>query len=205
MKPGNKEYIRVMGRAGDLGDRVYIDIETVKVPAPEGWPSRTRWMPFMVGIAKASYGDVMVRVYWADEAGLIPLIQDAIQGAGEVVFSASSREFDRWVLAGRFTNARRALSPVPGPWPHLDEEAYNWRNVKGGQLAFRMAFTPSRDVPKAWADGERELVALHCAKDVATALWCDHNAGLSSETAEALTALLGRTISRGTGTIAKGD
>lgn len=148
-------------------DTVWLDIETRKVPAPSDWPQKTRWQPFMVGVARVIDGTFTVEVRASSEEGILI---DWLSGvvAGKTIKYAATREFDEMVLRGRFTNARRAHSLIPGDWPHLSQDLV-WKNIRKGRrpvLVPRPADCPSRDVPFLWEVGEEEVVTDHCLRDV---------------------------------------
>lgn len=156
---------------------LYLDIETRKVdvgPSLQPWPLRQRWQPFMLGYgwrrSDEDAGEIYV-VSCEDEAKLLVVLETVLcmEDLGEIRYSAT-REFDEMVLRGRFTNARRAHSPVPGPWPNLDHLEVRWRNIR--KVARPMPKAPrsasdcaSIDVPFLWPHDPLR-VAYHCGWDV---------------------------------------
>jgi hypothetical protein len=105
---------------------------------------------------------------------------------------AATREFDEMVLRGRFTNARRAHSPTPGPWPNVDGLDLEWNNIRK-TLRTKIARgvdLPSRDVPAAWLGNCRRAVAIHCLRDVAELVLRDPDVHLSRELGKALRRLM---------------
>lgn len=173
----------------DLGrgesDRIWFDIETKKVLAPESWPYRRRWQPFMVSMVR-SVGGVLTLEVWAsdDEVVLIESLNELFceRSPKELAYDAT-RDFDKMVLAGRFTNARRAFSPCPGSWPHLEENDFRWINLRRVLLPSpaRRADCLSKDVPKLWTNGKKSIVSLHCARDSADLALRDPESNLSNE------------------------
>ena len=159
---------------------LWLDIETRKVPAPAGWPQRNRWQTFMIGIAGAMDPGVMfAEVRSGTERELVDWISEFENY--EIRYCAT-REFDEMVLRGRFTNARRAHSPVAGSWPNLDGEKLRWRNIRKTmrERSWDRAMDCSgRDVPSLWAAGREELVATHCLRDVLENVMLDSSVRLS--------------------------
>jgi hypothetical protein len=164
----------IPGQVVTTKGEIYLDIETRKVPVPLGigFPGRLRWQPFMVVFGE---GDVLTLVS-GDEAPVVREVTNRVRDK-VVVYGAVRRDFDRYVLTGRFTNARRALLPAPGPWPAVPDSApaawVNRHRVLGPTN--RAPDVPSRDVPTAWAHGEggRDLVRLHCLRDVVELMMLD--------------------------------
>jgi len=173
-----------------LPDVVWLDIETRKVPAPADWLQKTRWEPFMIGVAYREARDLVVEVRTGTEGALIEWARGLL--AGRRVCYSATREFDEMVLRGRFTNARRAHSPVPGDWPHLDGAPIRWENIrKTWDPAPARAFdVASRDVPAVWKAGDRDVVTLHCARDVMGLILRDPTARLAAPIREALETFL---------------
>lgn len=162
-------------------NRVWLDIETRKVVAPADWLYKKRWQTFLVGIARFVGEDLRLDLLMGEEAELIAGLEKLLREMGrsvEIVYCAT-RQFDEMVLKGRFTNARRALSPVAGDWPHLPQNLGKWINIrkqmKLANLPNRVPDLPSKDVPARWDAGERKLVGLHCARDVAELILVDLN------------------------------
>lgn len=149
----------------------YLDVETSKVPTPDGYrmpngePLRRRWAVELVGIARD--GVVAICDGEGNERQALEDAAGCLYGASQVVYGAT-RQFDEMVLRGRFTNARRALLPVP-TWPALPgAERLVWRNVGPVPYApYRAADVPSRNVPHALAAGQWDKVAVHLLRDVA--------------------------------------
>jgi hypothetical protein len=160
---------------------IWLDIETRKVPAPESWPQKRRWAPFLIGIAGAmDPGVLFAEVRSGSESELIDWIGEF---AGFEIRYSASREFDEMVLRGRFTNARRAHSPVAGRWPNLNRADVRWKNLRKTERprSWVRAFDlPSRDVPGVWESGGRKLVAQHCLRDVLENVLRDSEVQLSN-------------------------
>lgn len=155
----------------------WLDIETRKVEtAPDPWPFRLRWQPFMVGVGTLTGGVASVAIFEGEEGDLIDWLNDYLPDLGTIRYAAT-RDFDRDVLCGHFTNARRGRERTPGLWPHLRLRDYDWINLRD-----RMEFVPanqitrglraqdpiefSKDVPAIWKAGGREDVRRHCLIDV---------------------------------------
>lgn len=150
---------------------VWFDIETRKVEAVKPWSQKMRWQTFLVGFLSIEEpGSIFVDVVASDSE------DDLLDYTAEMLWSTSARyiatrEFDEMVLRGRFTNARRAHSKRPGRWPNLDDVTdIAWTNIRKFDLKPKTWKRPldveSKEVPEAWEEGEKEIVALHCAKDV---------------------------------------
>jgi hypothetical protein len=152
-------------------DVAFIDLETRKVPAPEGFrmkngePLRRRWQAFLAGVGRG--GKIRICENTGDEVAFLADVRCAIGPATDNVYGAT-REFDEMILRGRFTNARRANEDRPF-FPHLvDADAFRWWNVGSGPPpVYRAPDCASRDVPYLWENGSRGLVLIHLLRDVA--------------------------------------
>lgn len=178
---------------GDEATDVWLDIETRKVDAPEGWPYRQRWQPFMVAMCGAmDPGVFWIQVVAGDEADLIDYLATNLEG--RVLRYDATRDFDQMVLRGRFTNARRALNPEPGPWPNLDGADIDWLNIKKSLTvnppAARREDCASKDVPALWARGERDVVTTHCLRDAVGMVLQDPEVALADSLRERLMDLM---------------
>lgn len=153
----------------------YVDIETTKVPCPPGWFRRTkdcwlkkRWKPFMVTIAYCSEGSLIFETFASEsEYELIESLKEKLEGK-EVRYGAT-RKFDEMVLCGRFTNARRAFSPIPGDWPNLSKASITWVNVCGVLMPEREREMEGIDCPIFWKSKNPEKLDIlwkHCIRDV---------------------------------------
>lgn len=162
--------IRVPGEFD--GANAFVDLETAKVPTngfvmKNGEPLRNRWSVILAGVASAGY----VTIYDNQEDALLEELAEELVLADEVRYAAT-REFDEMVLKGRFTNARRAHEDQPF-FPALPgAEGMAWRNVYHLTPLLSLAYArgedvPSRDVPRAWARGDRTVVLVHLLRDVA--------------------------------------
>jgi hypothetical protein len=152
-------------------DVAYLDLETVKVELPGGFRMRNgetlrrRWSVALAGIAAGN--DIFLFDAVGDESYALYAISDALAPFGTVVYGAT-REFDEMICKGKFTNARRAHETVVFYPAVPDADEIEWRNVGVGKSgAYRAADVPSRDVPKAIAKGELEIVLIHLLRDVA--------------------------------------
>jgi hypothetical protein len=174
---------------------IWLDIETRKIDAPTSWPYQRRWQPFMIGFCGASDPGI----FWAmvvaseNELALIEFMREFVyDGDLEIRFKAT-RDFDEMVLRGRFTNARRALSNVPGDWPNLNDEKITWKNIRkqlGEKLFERSEDCRSKDVPVLWAKGEKKIVTRHCLRDVIELFLCDPEVKLAKSLALKLKKIL---------------
>lgn len=155
--------------APEIGETVWIDIETKKVDAPDGWGYKKRWSCFMACVANFdNYNNLRVTILYGDESLLINRLKKRLDGFCQIEYSGT-RQFDEMVLKGRFTNARRALSPVPGEWANLDLEPFDWKNIWNelkGKEVNRASDIESKFVPDAWKKGQTTIVLLHCLRDV---------------------------------------
>jgi hypothetical protein len=155
-----------------------LDIETRKVETPLGYTMpngevmRRRWRPFLIGLGFADDETILVGQDdpEQDEKDLLFAAWQCLwyRGIKTIYYGASRREFDEMVLKGRFTNARRAHLPEPGPWPHLkDAEKFRWVNLGAiPKVTVRKDDILSQDVPDAWAKGYRTLVLDHLRWDL---------------------------------------
>lgn len=156
---------------------VYLDIETIKTDAPKGWPQKRRWRTFMVGLGFVMDGKFCVEVLATDdEKAMMKLVAERIRGK-RVVYGAT-REFDEMVLKGRFTNARRAHHPTPGPWPNVSNVPCSWDNIGKIMRAVgrikRTEDIESKNAPVVWSESEDvSSVVRHNALDVLETMLAD--------------------------------
>lgn len=165
-------------RLGDGVENVtWLDIEARKVPVGDrsSFPYKRRWQPFMVGLGYIEHvGALVVEVFAGTEEEIISYLTDSFEdnGPSEIRYQAT-REYDEMILRGRFTNARRAHTPGPtGEWPVFDPPRVTWTNQRKVQRPLRFGravdLPRGEKIPVYWdRDGERDMVALHCARDVA--------------------------------------
>lgn len=116
----------------NLAEFCVVDIECYKVAAPSSWSQRTRFKTFMVGVGWWSPDEkFMTQMFMGDdEAQLLEEVERFIDGFCYVAYYAT-RDFDRHVLEGRWTNARRALSDEKGDWPTItDRPDEDWVNLR---------------------------------------------------------------------------
>jgi hypothetical protein len=159
---------------------LWVDIETRKVPAPDGWAQKRRWAPFMVGIAGAADpGILFAEVRSGTEMEIVQWLREF---TGYEFRYLATREFDEMVLRGRFTNARRAHATRPGPWPNLNRAKIAWKNIRqmAGPKIARVPDVASKMVPRAWDRGLQSLVAVHCLRDVLENVLRDSDVHLSA-------------------------
>jgi hypothetical protein len=180
----------------ELGDEpriVWLDIETRKIPAVTGWPFKNRWQTFMVGMAAFCDPGVMWLDVLAsdDEAELMDAIE--MDTEGYEVRYAATHSFDEMVLRGRYLSCYRKPTAEPGRWPNLDRADVRWLNIRKGMKRPswpRAADVKGVDVPTAWAAGQCELVALHCARDVAENVLGDPDVTLAKSLSDELLRLV---------------
>jgi hypothetical protein len=155
--------------APEIGETVWIDIETRKVDAPDGWGYKKRWQCFMICIAAFDdSSNLRVTLLSGDEGMLMKRLEKRLEGYCQIEYNAT-RQFDEMILRGRFTNARRALKDEPGPWPNLNDCDFdwnnNWKELKGKEVN-RTFDVESKLVPDNWKAGNKNIVRLHCLRDV---------------------------------------
>jgi hypothetical protein len=161
----------------------YVDVETAKVPTPEGFtmpsgePLRKRWRVIAAGAAR---GNTILLQYDESEEKLLKAFGRFVDGADAALYCAT-RDFDEMILRGRFTNARRAHLPTP-TWPAMPgAEKLYWHNefshFKDMEYLNRDKYVrtetdlPPKDVPDAWAAGHRDEVLVHLLRDVVELVW----------------------------------
>jgi hypothetical protein len=163
----------------------FLDLETVKVPAPEGFRMQNgellkqRWSIALAGVARdgiitivdfeAPEGQERMARFLSNERDGLARLGLELKHASGVVYSAT-REFDEMICRGRFTNARRAHLPVPTLPAVPGAEELSWFNI-GTQLRrlgglWRSEDIPSREVPQGLFDGRRTAVLVHLLRDV---------------------------------------
>ena len=151
-----------------------LDIECVKVDAPTVWAYRRRFKTVMVGIGIQNGPNFLCVQFGSDdEAELLRAVSDFLieKGVKRVLFSAA-RDFDVMVMAGLWTNARRAFAVRPGPWPTLDLRKLCVtenvrRQLKNAVPAVnRDSDIRSVEVLERWPSGDREPVWSHNELDV---------------------------------------
>jgi hypothetical protein len=135
---------------------------------PTGEALRERWQCILVGIGHLSGEFILIND--GNERDLLKRVSEYLSGIDTIYYAAGFRDFDEMVLKGRFTNARRAHLPKPGPWPHLkDADKYTWINLKGVACADPERYTDdirSQDVPALWQEGKRDKVLKHLRYDL---------------------------------------
>ena len=143
-------------------DMAFLDIETRKVPTHDhviesGEPLRNRWQVFLAGIA--INGEINLWRIPARRRKLLWDISTVI--AGHPVIHEATRDFDEFVLKGKFTNARRSHQARPFYPAMPGAEKLQWRNARGAVSAETHPLAdarscndlPGKDVPRAWTDG----------------------------------------------------
>jgi hypothetical protein len=169
--------------------RAWIDLETEKVPLAEpfpmatGHPLKTVWQPMIIGLGYERGGFLAIELSY-DWQTSWPTYLRSLKQYQELRYAAT-REFDEMVAKGRFTNARRAHLPAPGPWPHIPERLFTWTNIKKELAAIRRSpDIASKDVPEAWNRGQPEIVLTHLIKDVVELVAGDPTSGVDPESRE---------------------
>jgi len=148
----------------------FLDLETVKVPTPEGFrmPNgevlRQRWSIALAGVARD--GIIEIIDSEGEEAYALGQLGDSLRDAPSVIYSAT-REFDEMICRGRFTNARRAHLPTPVFPAVPGAEQIPWTNIGRPEAPiWRGEDIPSREVPQGLFDGRRRAVLVHLLRDV---------------------------------------
>lgn len=177
----------------------WFDIETKKVEAPEYWPYKTRWQPFMISVAGVMDPGVFFVTVLAsdDEKTFIEDVREMLVGT-EARYAASRMDFDQMVLRGKFTNARRGISKRAGRWPTLNGADIEWKNVykeldDPGYI--RKKEVVSKLVPGLWKEGDKaskKLVVNHCLRDVVDLVLRDPDVSLDGRLRRQLLALMGK-------------
>jgi hypothetical protein len=159
----------------DILHMAWVDIETRKVVAPQGWHDRLRWEPFMIAMMEV-VDEEDVGLTWrvtcqaGNEQELVDYLADY---EGCRMAYASHNRFDEMVLRGRFRNARRPLSPYAGGWAHCDGHGINWHEIKDLKVeraairgdGGRPVDVHSKEIPALWKRGQHLIVAVHCIRD----------------------------------------
>lgn len=178
--------------------RMWFDIETFKEPVgpkyPDGWPTtvpgkllKARMKPFLIGVAFVEYGDLVFKIGASlDESALLRWFAKCAEGGIEVAY-CSHNNFDRIVLEGRWTTARRKRLVKPGPWPNIlnmfgKKFCYDWVNIWKNMKSPKGIATDCMergeeiggvDILKYGPKFESVslgLIAEHCVRDVAGAM-----------------------------------
>lgn len=108
-----------------------IDIECVKVVAPPSWLYHKRFQVVMIGIGHWETKNQFDFVIMAS-ANEVKLLRDITGAFGyySVALFEATRDFDRNVLEGTWTNARRPMAKWPGAWPVVPRNTIAYRNVR---------------------------------------------------------------------------
>ena len=166
----------------------WLDIETRKVMALESWNYRRRWQTFMVGVGTLSDGMARVTLVDGEESDIMEALNNILPDLGTIRYEAT-RDFDRDVLCGHFTNARRARNPRPGDWSHLQLKDFDWFNIRERMkwMASHIAANAlreqdpiefSKNVPWMWEHGFNLEVRTHCLIDVLNMIMRDNDCDL---------------------------
>lgn len=144
---------------------IWLDIECDKVTAPTGWAYRTRARAFMVGVAYFTPGSLIIEVVTGSEASVMDYVRTMCEGA-EIRYTAT-RQYDKLVVEGRWTYARRGPSANPGEWPSV--QGLNWVNVRyAPKVAHGLVRSPdiaSADIPHTWPS-QCDTILLHNVRDL---------------------------------------
>jgi hypothetical protein len=162
--------IKTVKVPGSWADVTCLDLETVKVPAPDGFRMangealKRRWSIAMAGVARDS---VVYMLEGGTEAERLWMLGVTLGDSREVRYAAT-REFDEMICKGRFTNARRAheLEPFFPAVPEADK--LPWRNLgRNLGVPIRRGYDcESRNVPALIASGTLPVVRVHLLRDV---------------------------------------
>jgi hypothetical protein len=147
----------------------FLDLETVKVPTPEGFrmPNgevlKRRWSIALAGVAR----DGIIEIIDSEgvEAHVLGQLGESLRYASEVAYCAT-RQFDEMICRGRFTNARRAHLHFPTFPAVPGAEDLNWVEMVRQDKIWRGEDIPSREVPQGLFDGRRTAVLVHLLRDV---------------------------------------
>jgi hypothetical protein len=144
---------------------VWLDLECDKVKAPAGWAYSTRTRAFMVGLGFYTPGEFVIEVVTGEEEAVMDYVRVMCEDC-EVRYCAT-KSYDKLVVEGRWTYARRGPSAVPGNWPNVN--GLNWKNIRteakrdlGLIRSFDIA---SKDVPAEWPEA-CDTIILHNVRDV---------------------------------------
>lgn len=151
---------------------VWLDIECEKVQAPpEGWYCKIRTKAFMVGMAYCTDKYFFFEVVTGNEEKVMEYVGELT--AGKNIVYIATRDYDRMVLEGKWTNVRRAMATVPGTWPTVDHML--WENLNKSKfyytadvnmLDYQKGFDVlSKEVPQVWHK-DPDIVVLHNFRDL---------------------------------------
>jgi hypothetical protein len=156
-----------------LPDVGIIDIETRKVPLDppyrmtNGELLKSRWSVICAGLVRHDY----LYLVWGDnELEILDKLGELTNDIKYLWYYAT-RQFDEMILRGRFTNARRAHAPVPFYPSMPGAERIHWLTLPKIDRPVRQFDLPSKEVPKAWAKGQRVFVLSHLLRDMAEMAW----------------------------------
>lgn len=182
MRPSTSEFvISVPGQF--RGGSAFLDLETQKVPAPEGFRMkngellRRRWSIVMYGVALN--GTIRISANDANDeaanlAGLGDIFADLDQQDDKIVYAAT-RKFDEMIAKGKFTNARRAHEDFPF-FPYVKgSELYRWFNlgpIPDSVRRLRVDDLPSKGISYQ-IEHNWEGVAVHLLRDVVSLIYMD--------------------------------
>jgi hypothetical protein len=179
---------------GQLTSDVWLDIETMKTPAPLEFPYKLRWKPFMVSMCGLESERFWLLTIAGDEDDLIAWLRTNLDE--QTVRYSATRDFDEMVLRGRFTNARAALLNDAGVWPNMDDASINWLNIRKAinrEVLMERNWQNdclSRDVPLLWNAGLRDVVTRHCARDALQLFLADNEVKITAALRRELSAFM---------------
>lgn len=164
-------------------DLAWLDIEGVKVKAPESWSQQTRTKAFMVGIGRFVEDGFLVHIYTGKEEYVMNAVKTVAHDRTLVYYA--TRDYDRMVLEGKWTQFRRSMSDRPGDWPNVGD-GWFWQNLRDITTYQRMTWdrlrsirspdVESKAVPEIWTVNP-DLVILHNVRDVIELAVLDSRAG----------------------------
>ena len=207
-----------MVKKGDLG-RLWFDIETYKEPVPPsdrpvdwpdtkpGVPLRCRMKLFMVCVSYFEDGDLMFRVgYSKDEAEVYRWFDGVCEGSYEAAY-CSHNNFDRLVMEGKWTTARRNRLKNSGCWPNLYTLGIDtmcdwvnvWKNMRGAgtnnlKRAEEIGGVDIVKCAERWDEKELNGISVHCVRDVAGCMIEDNGYEFEPELVEKLKKLFSEKI-----------
>ena len=157
----------------DLDKLMVFDLECVKVPSiTPGWPTKLRTKPIMLGYGYwVSRTELKVRIIAGNDEREFIDAAAAVFNSFDIAVYYATRDYDKNVLEGKWTYARRELWTKPVKWPTF--KGYNgykncYREVQN-KVDYRIDRTgdiPSKDVIYLWPAGIYDPVFYHNKIDV---------------------------------------
>lgn len=170
-----REYVAPVAapKIANLDRLMVFDLECVKVPSnTPGWPTKLRTKPIMLGYGYwISRTELKVRIIAGNnEKEFIDAARDILTSYDTAVYYAT-RDYDKNVLEGKWTYARRELWSKPVVWPtFVGYKGYKniYRDVQS-RVKYRIdrrGDIPSKEVIYLWPKGITDPVFYHNKIDV---------------------------------------